>query len=70
MIQGNEQKTIVSGKEWHKDCYDSTKQQKTVTSGVNNTESCPLCQKPVPTSDMIVVSGKEWHKSCFDSLKQ
>jgi hypothetical protein len=26
---------------WHKDCYDSTKVQKTVTSSLNNTENCP-----------------------------
>ena len=72
--------------EWHKECHDSTKTTKTVTSGIHNQETCSICNKAVEAKDQkIVVGGRgetrkaevgmlinktELHQDCYNSTHQ
>ena len=60
----------MSGKEWHNSCYQQSKgEQQVASSGINNQEMCPMCNKPVVGQEKVVIGGREMHKECYDSTK-
>jgi len=69
-------KVVVSGKEWHKECYYSRYGGGTTPEPsrpfVQQHESCPGCGETVEAGmnrgerEKIVIGGKEWHKDCYN----
>jgi len=74
MNTGDREKIIIGGKEWHKDCYDSTRggyvSQKPGYQSPQ-AETCPGCGRSVAPGmntgecEKIIIGGKEWHRECY-----
>jgi hypothetical protein len=77
MNKGDREKIIVSGKEWHKDCFDRTRggSPAPVRQWAPSQERCPGCGDVVAVGmntgerEKIIIGGKEWHKDCYDSSR-
>jgi len=77
MNRGEREKIIVRGDEWHKDCYDRTKEKAPPRNVpfVPETGRCLGCRGVVEAGmnrgerEKIIIRGDEWHKDCYDRSK-
>ena len=67
----SDEKVVVSAREWHKSCHEKTRTQKVyVHKKIDNTETCPGCNKSILSDQEKIVSiGKEWHSNCFKNKR-
>ncbi len=70
VIEDGQERTIVSGVEWHKWCFQKVAGEQVVQEKLDLRETCPACDEVIEEGqEQSVIRGKAWHAHCFNAIK-
>jgi hypothetical protein len=64
VVTATDEKTVVSGREYHTACYGSNLTSEPRRIFQPTADTCAACRQPIGEEEKIVLKGADYHRRC------